>query len=70
MTEEEFYALKMGNILELEPLCESLGKENVVLQVVEEGKTNIVFEVTYFGVLLGIAIYDILGGWSWETISA
>lgn len=59
---------KMGNVVELEPLLGHLSQENVVLQVTEVHRTSTVFEVSYFGVVLGIATYDAAGGWSWASI--
>lgn len=68
MAEFDIYEYKLGNLLELEPLFGQLDKENVVLQVVEKHRTSTVFEVSYFGISLGRAIYDAAGGWEWELM--
>jgi len=59
-------SLKVGNLIEVEPLFENLDSERIVLQVVKKTKTGVVFEATYFGVVLGTAVYDAVGGWTWE----
>ena len=65
MTDIDIYSLKVGNVLELEPLFGLMDKENIVLQVTEKHRTSVVFEASYFGVALGTATYDAAGGWTW-----
>ena len=68
MNAPDITSFKLGNLVELEPLCEMLDKDNVVLQVVERKKVTTVFLVTYLGVAIGTATYDAIGNWEWEEL--
>lgn len=54
--------INVGDVVELNPLMPVLAAEPVVLQAVEVGKGEVLFEATFFGVSLGSVTISKDGG--------